>query len=318
MSSDATSQGWGKIILLGEHGVVYGKPGLAVALSRGAIATTSQAETTTLSVQPWGVTLQADRVEDEADREMLRRALCALLEGYEPSRPSLRIDATLQVPSSAGLGGSAALAVAMVRALDAALDISRDDAAVAELALAAERVFHGTPSGIDSAMAAHGGVALYVKGKPLRPVRVTRAMALVVGHSGEAGRTKETVASVRRQHEQNRDKVDKILGAMEAIVLNGRNALESGDVGHLGQLMDMNHKLLAALMLSTSRLEAMCTVAKEAGALGAKLTGGGGGGCMIALGADPQHAARIERALSEAGYDAFVTNIERSDIGAAT
>jgi mevalonate kinase len=213
------------------------------------------------------------------------------------------------LPGSAGLGGSAALSVAMVRAIDAALGLTRDDAAVADIALAAERVFHGNPSGIDSALAASGGVALYRKGAPLEPLAVGRELTLVVSHSGEPGRTYETVASVARQHERDPAKVEQIFDGIEALVANGKSALAGGELARFGQLMILNQKLLVTLLLSTTRLEEMCQVAQDAGALGAKLTGGGGGGCMIALCENDDAAQRVKAALEERGYEAFIAEV---------
>ena len=301
--------GHGKIILLGEHAVVYGKPGLAAGLARGAHACAAPASEATLSVAPWGVEVRAAHAAATPDGEMLRQAFAALLARYDGPAPSMRVEATVELPSGAGLGASAALSVAIVRALDDALGIARDDDQVAELALAAERVFHGDPSGLDTALAAHGGVALFRKGQSLERVRVRQPAWFVVAHSGESASTKQTVASVARQRERAPAKVNQVLDAIEEVVLNGRTALEDGELGRLGQLMELNHKLLNALLLSTSRLEAMCTTAREAGALGAKLTGGGGGGCMIALTADAAGAEKVRAALAATGHDAFVTEV---------
>jgi len=303
------ARGHGKVILLGEHAVVYGKAGLASALTIGAHARATDAETTSLHVTPWDVEVAPDREETDADREQLRGAFAAVLEGLGDAIPPLRVDATVEIASGAGLGASAALSVAIVRAIDALRGTRHDDDAVAALSLAAERVFHGNPSGLDSTLAAHGGVALFRKGAPLEPVRVRREGWIVVAHSGERASTKETVASVGRQRERNPAKVDQVLDAIEAIVLQGRNALEDGQLDRLGQLFDLNQKLLSALLLSTPTLEAMCNTARDAGALGAKLTGGGGGGCMIALADTEQNAEKVRAALASAGHEAFVTRL---------
>lgn len=316
----------GKVILFGEHGVVYGRPALAAGLSTGASAEVVSAPgalaVARLSVEPWGVTVDAlappiapeSAAPGSAEHgapvatHQLAHAFGAIVHAYD-APPALHVRVTMELPSGAGLGGSAALSVAIVRALDAALGITRAADEVAAIALRAERVFHGNPSGVDTAMAAAGGVAVYRKGRPLEPVRVQRPITLVVGHSGEPGMTKETVASVARQHAQRPDKVGRIFAGMEAIVNNGKSALERGDLEALGQLMELNQKLLVTLVLSTPRLEAMCTAAVKAGALGAKLTGGGGGGCMIALVRDEESGAAVRHALEDLGRQAFVTMV---------
>lgn len=306
----------GKVILFGEHGVVYGRPALAAGLSTGATAELVSAPglaTARLTVDPWGVTVDAITPDASthalaASTNQLALAFGEIVAAYE-SRPALHVRVKMELPSGAGLGGSAALSVAIVRAFDEALGIARTPSEAADIALRAERVFHGNPSGVDTAMAAAGGVAVYRKGQPLQPVLVKQRITLVVGHSGEPGMTKETVASVARQHAQRPDKVEQIFAGMEAIVNNGKSALERGDLVSLGQLMELNQKLLVTLVLSTPRLEEMCTAAVMAGALGSKLTGGGGGGCMIALVSDPESGKAVQRALQKLGREAFVTMV---------
>jgi mevalonate kinase len=295
--------GHGKVILLGEHSVVYGKPALAAAIARGCRASAVPAGEASLTVEPWGVRVFAQRSEEDLEREQLRRAFEVVCESYATP---LEVSARMDIPGSAGLGGSAALGVAVIRACDAAVGVTRDDAAIIGLSLRWERVFHGTPSGVDNAMATRGGVAVYRKGQPLAPVALRRALSLAVAHSGEPGRTKETVASVRRQYEQNPAKLDQVFDAIEALVINAKTALERAELERLGQCMNLNQQLLSGMLVSTSRLESMCKSAREkAGALGAKLTGGGGGGCMIALGRDAAHAEEIAALLRAEGYESF-------------
>jgi mevalonate kinase len=317
----------GKVILFGEHGVVYGRPALAAGLSTGASAElVSEAGVlgaARLSVEPWGVTVDAIAPDPSRDAvggvnkaasdariatNQLAHAFGAIVHAYDKP-PVLHVKVKMELPSGAGLGGSAALSVAIVRVLDEALGIARTPSEVADIALRAEKVFHGNPSGVDTAMAAAGGVAVYRKGQPLQSVRVKHPITLVIGHSGEPGMTKETVASVARQHAQRPDKVEQIFAGMEAIVNNGKSALERGDLDALGQLMELNQKLLVTLVLSTPRLEEMCTVAVKAGALGSKLTGGGGGGCMIALVKDAQSGVAVRDALRGLGREAFITMV---------
>lgn len=306
-AASGTGRGHGKVILLGEHSVVYGRPALAAGLSIGVIARATSAPFAELVVPAWGVALAAGEASDDAAtgrHEALYAAFTALLDSY-PSRPALRVEAEIELPTGAGLGGSAALSVAIVRAIDSALGIAREDAEVADIALRAERVFHGNPSGIDNAMAAAGGLSLYRRGEGVTPLRAARALPLVIGHSGQPGSTKETVASVARQHANHPAKLEEIFDAIASIVDNGRSALERGELSRFGQLMELNQKLLNTMMLSTTRLEEMCQAAKRAGALGAKLTGGGGGGCMIALCEDRDRAERVREALEALGRETF-------------
>ena len=308
--------GFGKVILLGEHAVVHGVPALAAGLSKGSCAHTSHArhEVTQLEVAPWKVCVS--RHEDQP----LARAFDALLkarsEGSDRASEKATersVSAEMQIPGGAGLGSSAALGVAVLRALDAHDGITRDYDDAQRVALAWERVFHGNPSGVDTAMAISGGVAVYLRApkdaeKSLTPVSLGKPLRLVVAHSGESGSTKKMVEQVAHQQERDPAKFQKTLEAIAAIVKNGTSALERGDHVALGRLFDMNQALLATWLVSTDTLEHMCSVAREAGALGAKLTGGGGGGCMIAL-VDQEHSARVQKALAALGHEAFEVTI---------
>lgn len=314
-------RGHGKVILLGEHSVVYGRPAISAGLGRGCTAQAERGQAgapDTLSVEPWGVSISTAQAETDPDREQLRRGfsvVCAALDarwtalGRSAQRPSVRVQAKMEIPGGAGLGGSAALSVAVVRAIDATFETPQEPEALVAASIAWERVFHGNPSGVDSAMAVHGGLARYVRGQPLKHVRGRIPLQLVVGNSGEHGSTKATVASVARQHARDPIKSEQIFDAIASLVDNAQSALEAGEHARLGQLMDLNQTLLNSLLLSTTKLEEMCQRARGAGALGAKLTGGGGGGCMIALAADAAGSERIARALSDAGFAAFAVEV---------
>ncbi len=297
----------GKIILFGEHSVVYGRPALAAGLPNGARARAwSTAQTSTLSVTPWGVTVKPDR------ERSLSMAFATLLEAAGVSS-GVRVEAELEIPGGSGLGSSAALGVAVLRALDSLRGIDRDEASMLDVSLAWERIFHGNPSGIDNAMAIAGGLAQYVRGEGNERVRARKPMMLVIGDSGEPCSTKITVDNVARQHEKNRERMEKHFDAIAAIVRNGRLAIEAGDMPALGQLFDMNQSLLAGMLVSTATLEEMIGAARHAGALGAKLTGGGGGGCMIALAIDRPSAEKIKDAIEALGKRAFIAIVGGSE-----
>lgn len=204
------------------------------------------------------------------------------------------------------MGCSAAIGVAVLDAIDEALGIERTREELAAAALAWERVFHGNPSGIDNTMSAIGGVALYRKDAALRPLRSNKPLHLVIGYSGEPSSTKEMVASVGRQLASDPERVSTAFQAIEVLVRNAQLAIESGDHVALGQLLDLNHTLLSSLMLCTTKLDQMCQSARGAGALGAKMTGAGGGGCMFALAPKPDVALRLRDVLGEGAFVARV------------
>jgi mevalonate kinase len=297
--------GHGKVILFGEHSVVHGRPAMALAVERGVEvdARRKASGPTTLHIEPWNVTVDTSGTEDPRN-ELLRRAL-ELARAYYPDAVELTLSATLQIPGGAGMGSSAALGVAVLRAMDEARGITRPDEELNQRAFEWECVFHGTPGGVDNTMATYGGIAIFQQGEPLKRVVPRRDLRLLVGDSGVPRQTKTLVASVRRQFEKEPERIGKLFDAIASIVGNARVALEQGDLKSLGQLMTMNQMLLASLMLSHPELETMIAAANQAGALGAKLTGGGGGGCMIALvETDEQHAA-VKAALAALGKTVY-------------
>ena len=175
--------------------------------------------------------------------------------------------------------------------------------------MAWERVFHGNPSGVDAAVAARGGCVVYRKGEALDPVRVRGPLLLCVGNTGMASSTRSMVDSVARLRDRKRDLVDKAFDAIATLVQNARLAIEAGDRFALGRLMDLNQMPPGRLFLSTPEIERMCGLAREAGAFGAKLTGAGGGGCVLAL--VPSHAV-AEAVLAGwrgDGLDGFATSV---------
>lgn len=293
--------GRGKVILLGEHAVVHGYPAIAASIERGVHAQATPAERDLLRLKPWDLVVAAD----EGSEEPLARAFAAILGEYI-DRPALDVEARVDLPAGAGLGCSAAIGVAVLDAIDEALGLNRSRAELGDAALRWERVFHGNPSGVDNTMSAVGGVALFRRGQPLEPLHANKTLHLVIGHSGEPSSTKEMVASVKRQLDQEPARVTQTFEGIETLVRNAKLAIEAGDLVALGQLLDLNHTLLSSLMLCTTKLDAMCQTAREAGALGAKMTGGGGGGCMFALAPKRDEAERLREVL---GHEAFVAEV---------
>jgi mevalonate kinase len=317
--------GHGKIILLGEHSVVYGRPALAASLGVGCRATAIASSSASISVESGEkqrtfsqagsfkelgcVELLADRENSTAEREALRKAFVALLNSYEKPLPDIALRIESDLPGGAGLGCSAAMGVAATRAIDELVGLNRNAIEVAQASMAWERVFHGTPSGIDSAMAAQGGIAVFYRGKPLQAVDAKVLPLMVIGHSGESASTRSMVEDVAHRHAQSPDALDAVFDAIAELVFQGRDALETGDLVGFGRLMDRNQLLLERLKVSTDKLQQMCEICRGAGALGAKLTGGGGGGCMIALVADEQASVNVINAINGQGYQAFAAQV---------
>ncbi|HEY4159370.1 MAG TPA: mevalonate kinase, partial [Polyangiaceae bacterium] len=258
----------GKVILLGEHAVVYGVPAIAAGIERGVEAHAERAALATLVV--------GERSASVGDGSDLAGAFEALLGALSASPVAVR--ATLEIPPGSGLGASAALGVAIARSVLSALGEAAELPRVLAAAAAWEGVYHGNPSGVDAAAAADDGCILFQKGEGSERIALGCDLALAVGIAGPPSSTKLMVEGVARLHERRPAIVDKALEGVRALVNNAKLCLEAGDVPGLGSLMNYNQMLLSGLFVSTEGIERCCALAREAGALGAKLTGAGGGG----------------------------------------
>lgn len=273
----------GKVIVCGEHAVVYGYPAVAAGLPQGLVLSAAplrrRADPISLTIPAWGLDLELTA----ASEHPVARACLEVLAHCDGPRTGWAIRGDTRLPARAGLGSSAALTVALAR-LVFGPDASTDDVVAASLA--GERVFHGEPSGLDSRVAAQGGVLRFVRGEPVRAIRPGIALPLVIVPSGVPRSTADQVAKVRRRLERLPSVVRPVLTALgqaaEAAIL----AIEHGDLTALGELFDVAHGLLSAVGVSSPALDRLAADARLAGARGAKLTGAGGGGCLLALAGD--------------------------------
>jgi mevalonate kinase len=287
----------GKVILLGEHAVVYGVPAIAAGIERGVFAGARPAPSSTLRI--------ADRRAEVGDGSDLALAFAALLESL--AAPALAVEATLELPPGSGLGASAALGVAIARAVLEASGLEPEPGRVLAAAAAWEGVYHGNPSGVDAAAAAHDGCLWFDKVSGVQPIALGHELVLAIGLAGPPASTKLMVESVARLRERRPEVVDKALAGIGALVRNAKLCLEAGDQSGLGSLMNYNQMILSGLFVSTEGIERCCGLARDAGALGAKLTGAGGGGAVVALcDADPE---RVLTAWRAAGIECFASRV---------
>lgn len=276
----STGEACGKVILFGEHAVVHGTPAIAAGIERAAYATAepSPSAHTSLRIGHREVLAHASSSDD------LGRALQALLD-VAPPAVALRMEARSQLPAGGGLGSSAALAVAIARAVHGFAKTNGHDpeALVLERAAAWERVFHGNPSGIDATAAARGGIFKYTRAEGPTTLHPRKDIVFCVGFSGTPSSTRGMVELIATRMQKDPQIVTNSMEAIRSVVNAAASAIEAGEHATIGKLMDMNQLVLSGLMVSTSELEEMCALARGHGALGAKLTGGGGGGSVIAL-----------------------------------
>jgi hydroxymethylglutaryl-CoA reductase len=237
------------------------------------------------------------------------QSLELILQRLELTDRQLTIRVYPNLPRANGLGGSAALAVAVIRALDRHCALGLTDQQVCALSYECERVAHGTPSGIDNTVATYGQPLLFQRGEPpvIEPLQFAKPLPMVIGLSGVESLTARTVGRVREAWQRNKQLYERIFDEIDSLAMQGIKALQAWDLQQFGELMNICQGQLNALQVSSWELEEMIQVARANGAVGAKLTGGGGGGAMIAL--CPDDPGRVARALQQAGYQAMETRV---------
>ncbi len=301
--------GHGKIILLGEHAVVYGRRAIAAPVpiaARAAVQETGSGQIEFM-VPRWGVEYTLHR--DAAQRRSFEKPLGAFLEQYDLLKRSLRIEVFPNVPRAMGLGGSAAVAVAIARAVDRHFKLGLSDEQINEIAFSFEKVAHNKPSGIDNTVATYGRMLVYTAGDPPTFERLVtpQPIPLIIGVSGIESLTAGMVSQVREGWRNNRGLYERVFDEIGRLTDEARTAIAGNDLETLGNLMNFCQGQLNALQVSSWELEEMIQIARRHGALGAKLTGGGGGGSMIALCPDNRQA--VVDALQQAGYEAMEVKI---------
>lgn len=299
----------GKIILLGEHAVVYGRPAIAVPFqARRATAVVTDRDPGAgplLHALDLG---QEGLLESwpESDPLALAMRLTLAEMGLGPA-PDWRVEVSSQIPIASGLGSGAAVATALVRSLFLHGRIEISCERISSIVFRSEEIHHGTPSGIDNTVIAYEAPVWFIKGQPLELFTITHPLTFVVADSGLPSPTRETVADVARMRSENVAKVDRIFEQIGQIVERARRTIEDGEQGNLGSLMDQNHRLLREIGVSSPRLDELVQAATGAGALGAKLSGGGRGGNIIALTTE-EEAQAVVTALLAAGARSAVVN----------
>ena len=298
----ASGSAAGKIILLGEHAAVYGKHVLALPLDDAVSANVTEIESgISVSVPGWGI--QQQFRSDAQGQGTVASVISRIMQHFGVQQRGFAIRVESRIPVAMGLGASAALAVAVIRAFDALLQAGSSNRDVDKLAFECERITHGNPSGIDNNIATYAQPVLFSKGIASRtkPLTLAEVPPLVVAASGKKGMTREQVAGVRMRYERNEALYSTIFDEIDEISIAGAVALRECDYASLGSLMNVCHGLLNAIEVSTPELEMMIDLARRNGAIGAKLTGSGGGGSIVAL--CPDNVVEVARALRAAGFD---------------
>jgi mevalonate kinase len=308
-----TASAPGKIILFGEHAVVYGRPALAVPVTQVHVDVEIRESSRA------GIWLSASGIYLHAELSKLPRtnALRTVIENVFGSlgmaaAPSLKLTINSSIPVASGLGSGAAVAVAVTRALSTHLGFSLSDEQINALAYEAEKLHHGTPSGIDNTVITYAKPVYFIKNQPIETFNVGAPFTIVIGDTGISAPTRESVGDLRKLWEADKAQWEAIFDQVGGIVKAAKQAIESGKWLELGPLMDANHALLQQMTVSSPELDRLVLAAKTSGAIGAKLSGGGRGGNMIAL-VHASDAEKVAAALSAAGAkNSIITKIENT------
>jgi hydroxymethylglutaryl-CoA reductase len=299
----------GKVILLGEHAVVYGRHAIAAPIPLAVeVRVLDSADGVHLLIPRWGVEQRIRSVEEHP--QGVAGILAMLLRELALDDQAIDIEVFPHIPRAMGLGGSAALAVAIIRSLDLRFGLNLSLERINALAFECEKAAHGTPSGVDNTVATYGQMVLYnnASGPHFSTLTTRVPLPIVIGISGKESLTANNVAQVRMAWQRQPARYESLFDQIDRLALAGVDALISGDLVELGELMNLNHGLLNALQLSTPELEEMTHIARRTGAVGAKLTGGGGGGSIIAL--CPDAADTVAQAIEAAGYQTLTFTVE--------
>ena len=315
MKKTVSASAPGKVILFGEHAVVYGRPAIAVPVTQVRATATVQTGHHGLTVHASDlgrtVTVEATgpSVNSGAAADPLAVAVISTLRHLEVGLEhnlSIRIEST--IPVGRGFGSSAAVSAAIVRAVARYFDVKLPPQEVSRLVYETEVIHHGTPSGIDNTVIAHAQPVYFVRDKTMERFDVGRPMHLVIADTGIMTPTRETVGDVRAGWQRDPDTYETLFDEIGIIVDAARTAIAEGDLAEVGRLMDENHACLCRLDVSSAELDRLVHAARGAGAMGAKMTGGGRGGNMVAI-AMPWAVADVVAAVQKAGAVSVITTV---------
>ena len=305
-----------KIILLGEHFVVYGEPAIVMAIDKRVYARVEKRNDNRLHVRSMDLNLevffengsfrveQGDLKEAKMKFEPIKQAIEKVMEKHG-QHVGLDIEINSTVPVGAGLGSSAAVIAATTAATGAILGVKLSKEDILRITCTAEKIVHGTPSGVDPAISTMGGTVLFQMDTGFKPLEVKTNIPLIIGDTGVERSTRVQVEKVRDLVDKYPRVTEHLMKAAREIVLRAIEALRENDLETLGTMMNINHALLYGIGVSDESLEWLANAAKKAGALGAKLTGAGGGGCMIAL-AREEKLEQVSEAIQRSGGRPFV------------
>lgn len=304
----------GKVILFGEHAVVYGRPAIAIPVTQ----VRATASITPLPEEDQGqICIEAPDIDfsswmhetsrDHPLRQVIRLSLVAM---QQKEFPALRIQIKSSIPIAAGLGSSAAISVAIVRVLGKYFNQPLPANQQSDIAFQVEKIQHGSASGIDNTVVAFEQPVIFTKGEVPQPFQPGAAINLLIADTGIASKTSQTVSQVKKKRAAETTYVESIFDQIAELTELAKRAIISGQIMVVGPLMNQSHVLLQALGVSSPELDLLVQAARDAGAFGSKLSGAGQGGNMIAL-ATEDKLMTISEALTKSGASQVIqTRVE--------
>ena len=300
----------GKIILFGEHAVVYGRPALAVPVTQvHADVEISDRDTSGIWIDASDVNIHTDLNTLPSDHPIAAVIHNLFFLSRRSPFPNLEIKISSTIPVAAGLGSGTAVTVALTRALATHIDYSMTNEQINAFAYEIEKLHHGTPSGIDNTVVTYARPVYFVKGQPIETFQVAQPFTIVIADTGIRAPTKESVGDVRKLWEADQAKWDNVFDEVADISFAARHVIREGRIKMLGALMDENHMYLREMTVSSPELDKLVSAARKGGALGAKMSGGGRGGNMIALVEEEISSAVAEALISAGATRTIITQV---------
>jgi mevalonate kinase len=302
--------GYGKVILFGEHFVVYGIPSIVSAFDKMTTCTVERVKGRGWTLddrRPATPGYKEEKLEQQKDS--INRIL--KVAGIDPEKNPIRITFGGDLVAASGIGASAASCVALARALSDEFDLGLSDERINEFAYEGEKGYHGSPSGVDNTASTYGGLIWFVRGKPniIERLRIKQPVEIVMANTGKVADTAAAVARVRERRERFPQKYEKIFNEARELVNAARGAFSDFELRQVGELMDKNHKLLQAIEVSCGELDQLVEIARANGAYGAKMTGGGLGGNIVALTPGKDLQERVAEVIEREGFEVLRTRI---------
>ncbi len=301
-----TAKAPGKIIIVGEHFVVHGSYSLAAAIKKGTLVHASVSDRSILFSKDFNLTAELPNKIPFRLTPLVETLKSTLT--YLGERRGVKLEISSDIPISAGLGSSAAGSVALVAAASAALNHPLKKEEIIELAMTSEKIIHGNPSGIDPVVATYGGILLYKKGLPPKLVKSEVSTDFIISYTGSGHSTSKMIKKFSKSKKTFPAFFRSLVNSSSILAETAATAIACGDLPTLAAIINFTHSVLSSFGVSSIALDRAVDTALRAGCIGAKLTGGGGGGCIIALPKTGKSDNIFEKIRNSAA-DAWLVNI---------